>query len=122
MKFNRRLGRESDEGPGTLSKQDIVDVVKKIVALKNGKGETDDIDSLGNRRVRSVGELVENQFRIGLVRVERAVKERLNLVESENLTPQDLINAKPVSAAWSRNSLAPASCRSSWIRPIRCPR
>ncbi len=98
MKFNRRLSRESDEGPGTLSKQDIVDVMKKIVALKNGKGEIDDIDSLGNRRVRSVGELVENQFRIGLVRVERAVKERLNLVESENLTPQALINAKPVSA------------------------
>ena len=98
MKFNRRLGRESDEGPGTLSKQDIVDVMKKIVALKNGKGEIDDIDNLGNRRVRSVGELVENQFRIGLVRVERAVKERLNLAESENLTPKDLINAKPVSA------------------------
>ena len=98
MKFNRRLGRESDEGPGTLSKQDIVDVMKKMVALKNGKGEIDDIDNLGNRRVRSVGELVENQFRIGLVRVERAVKERLSLVESENLTPQDLINAKPVSA------------------------
>ena len=98
MKFNRRLGRESDEGSGILSKQDIVDVMKKIVALKNGKGEIDDIDNLGNRRVRSVGELVENQFRIGLVRVERAVKERLNLVESENLTPQDLINAKPVSA------------------------
>ncbi|WP_424947806.1 DNA-directed RNA polymerase subunit beta [Candidatus Spongiihabitans sp.] len=98
MKLNRRLGRESDEGPGTLSKQDIVDVMRKIVALKNGKGKTDDIDNLGNRRVRSVGELVENQFRIGLLRVERAVKERLNLVESENLTPQDLINAKPVSA------------------------
>ena len=98
MKLNRRLGRENDEGSGILSKQDIVDVIKKIVALKNGKGETDDIDNLGNRRVRSVGELVENQFRIGLVRVERAVKERLNLVESENLTPQDLINAKPVSA------------------------
>jgi DNA-directed RNA polymerase subunit beta len=98
MKFNRRLGRESDEGPGTLSKQDIIDVLKKIVSLKNGKGEIDDIDNLGNRRVRSVGELVENQFRIGLVRVERAVKERLNLVESENLTPQDLINAKPVAA------------------------
>ncbi len=98
MKFNRRLGRESDEGPGTLSKQDIIDVMKKIVSLKNGKGEIDDIDNLGNRRVRSVGELVENQFRIGLVRVERAVKERLNLVESENLTPQDLINAKPVAA------------------------
>ena len=98
MKFNRRLGRESDEGPGTLSKQDVVDVMRKIVSLKNGKGEIDDIDNLGNRRVRSVGELVENQFRIGLVRVERAVKERLNLVESENLTPQDLINAKPVAA------------------------
>jgi len=98
MKLNRRLGRESDEGPGTLSKQDIVDVMRKIVSLKNGKGEIDDIDNLGNRRVRSVGELVENQFRIGLVRVERAVKERLNLVESENLTPQDLINAKPVAA------------------------
>ena len=98
MKLNRRLSRESDEGPGTLSKQDIVDVMRKIVSLKNGKGEIDDIDNLGNRRVRSVGELVENQFRIGLVRVERAVKERLNLVESENLTPQDLINAKPVAA------------------------
>ncbi|MXZ81158.1 MAG: DNA-directed RNA polymerase subunit beta, partial [Gammaproteobacteria bacterium] len=98
MKLNRRLGRESDEGPGTLSKQDIVDVIRKIVALKNGKGEVDDIDNLGNRRVRSVGELVENQFRIGLVRVERAVKERLSQVESENLTPQDLINAKPVAA------------------------
>ena len=98
MKLNRRLGRESNEGPGTLSKQDIIDVMKKIVALKNGKGDIDDIDNLGNRRVRSVGELVENQFRIGLVRVERAVKERLNLVESENLTPQDLINAKPVAA------------------------
>ncbi len=98
MKLNRRLGRESDEGPGTLSKQDIVDVMRKIIYLKNGKGEVDDIDNLGNRRVRSVGEMVENQFRIGLVRVERAVKERLNLVESENLTPQDLINAKPVAA------------------------
>ena len=98
MKLNRRLSRETDEGPGTLSKQDVVDVMRKIVALKNGKGEIDDIDNLGNRRVRSVGELVENQFRIGLVRVERAVKERLNLVESENLTPQDLINAKPVAA------------------------
>ena len=87
MKFNRRIGRESDEGPGTLSKQDIIDVMKKIVSLKNGKGDIDDIDNLGNRRVRSVGELVENQFRIGLVRVERAVKERLNLVESENLNP-----------------------------------
>ncbi len=98
MKLNRRLGKPSDEGPLILHKQDIIGVMKEIVALKNGKGEVDDIDNLGNRRVRSVGELVENQFRIGLVRVERAVKERLNLVESENLKPQDLINAKPVSA------------------------
>ena len=73
-------------------------MIKVLVSLKNGQGETDDIDNLGNRRVRSVGELVENQFRIGLVRVERAVRERLSMAESENLTPQDLINAKPVSA------------------------
>ena len=98
MKLNRRLGRATDEGPGILSQHDIVDVMRTLVELKNGNGETDDIDNLGNRRVRSVGELVENQFRIGLVRVERAVKERLSMAESENLTPQDLINAKPVSA------------------------
>ncbi|MCG6871449.1 MAG: DNA-directed RNA polymerase subunit beta, partial [Gammaproteobacteria bacterium] len=98
MKFNRRLSRDSDEGPGTLSKQDIVDVMKELIALKNGEGEIDDIDNLGNRRVRSVGELVENQFRVGLVRVERAVRERLSLADIQELTPQDLINAKPVSA------------------------
>ncbi len=98
MKLNRRLGRETDEGAGVLNKEDILDVMKVIVDLKNGKGQIDDIDSLGNRRIRAVGELVENQFRIGLVRVERAVKERLNQVESDGLTPQDLINAKPVSA------------------------
>ncbi|MDH3689753.1 MAG: DNA-directed RNA polymerase subunit beta, partial [Gammaproteobacteria bacterium] len=98
MKFNRRLNRETDEGPGILSKQDIIDVVKTLIDLKNGRGEIDDIDNLGNRRVRSVGELVENQFRVGLVRVERAVKERLSIAETEGLTPQDLINAKPVSA------------------------
>ncbi|MCG6873375.1 MAG: DNA-directed RNA polymerase subunit beta, partial [Gammaproteobacteria bacterium] len=98
MKFNRRLSRETDEGPGTLSKADIVDVMKELIALKNGEGEIDDIDNLGNRRVRSVGELVENQFRVGLVRVERAVRERLSLADIQELTPQDLINAKPVSA------------------------
>jgi DNA-directed RNA polymerase subunit beta len=98
MKLNRRLGRENDEGPGILSQHDIVDVIRTLVELKNGRGGTDDIDNLGNRRVRSVGELVENQFRVGLVRVERAVRERLSMAESENLTPQDLINAKPVSA------------------------
>jgi len=98
MKFNRRLGRDDDEGPGTLSKDDIIDVMRTLIDLKNGQGEIDDIDNLGNRRVRSVGELVENQFRVGLVRVERAVRERLSVAESENLTPQELINAKPVSA------------------------
>ncbi len=98
MKFNRRLNRDSDTGEGVLSKEDIIDVMKTLIDLKNGKGDIDDIDNLGNRRVRSVGELVENQFRVGLVRVERAVRERLTLAEAEGLTPQDLINAKPVSA------------------------
>jgi DNA-directed RNA polymerase subunit beta len=98
MKFNRRVGRSTDEGPGILTKEDIIDAMKILIDLKNGKGEIDDIDHLGNRRVRSVGELAENQFRVGLVRVERAVKERLALAESEGLMPQELINAKPVSA------------------------
>lgn len=99
MKFNRRLHRDTDEGFGVLTKEDIIDVLKELINIRNGKGEIDDIDHLGNRRVRSVGEMAENQFRIGLVRVERAVKERLSLAESEGLMPQDLINAKPVSAA-----------------------
>lgn len=99
MKFNRRVGRKDDSGPGTLAKEDILAVIKTLIDIRNGIGLVDDIDHLGNRRVRSVGEMTENQFRVGLVRVERAVKERLSLVESENLMPQDLINAKPVSAA-----------------------
>ncbi len=99
MKFNRRVGREEIEGLGTLSNDDIIDVIRILVELRNGRGEIDDIDHLGNRRVRSVGELAENQFRAGLVRVERAVKERLNQAESDNLMPHDLINAKPISAA-----------------------
>ncbi|EGV31845.1 DNA-directed RNA polymerase subunit beta [Thiorhodococcus drewsii AZ1] len=122
MKFNRRLGRESEEGPGVVydgryfagrtdefSKKlyeefgdgtsDIVDALKVLVELRNGRGTVDDIDHLGNRRIRCVGEMAENQFRVGLVRVERAVKERLSLAESEGLMPQELINAKPVSAA-----------------------
>ena len=84
---------------GILSTEDIVSVIAILTELRNGRGEVDDIDHLGNRRVRSVGELAENQFRAGLVRVERAVKERLNQAESDNLMPHDLINAKPVSAA-----------------------
>ena len=99
MKFNRRVGRTELEGSSVLSNEDIIDVVKVLIDIRNGNGVVDDIDHLGNRRVRSVGEMAENQFRVGLVRVERAVKERLSLAESENLMPQELINAKPVSAA-----------------------
>ncbi|MGY0399850.1 MAG: DNA-directed RNA polymerase subunit beta, partial [Ostreibacterium sp.] len=99
MKFNRRLGRESITGSGVLSKEDIIDVLKILISIKNGDGTVDDIDHLGNRRVRSVGEMTENAFRVGLVRLERMVTERLALVESEGLGPKDLINAKPVSAA-----------------------
>jgi DNA-directed RNA polymerase subunit beta len=99
MKFNRRLGREESTGTGTLTKEDIIDVLKELISIRNGNGTVDDIDHLGNRRVRSVGEMIENQFRVGLVRVERAVKERLTLADSEGLMPQEIINAKPVSAA-----------------------
>ncbi len=121
MKFNRRLGRDSEEGPGIIydgryfsgrgdefskglvreqgETSDIIDALKVLVELRNGRGTVDDIDHLGNRRIRCVGEMAENQFRVGLVRVERAVKERLSLAESEGLMPQELINAKPVSAA-----------------------
>lgn len=99
MKFNRRVGVEEITGPSILSREDIVSVLKILVDIKNGNGNVDDIDHLGNRRIRSVGEMAENQFRVGLVRVERAVKERLSMAEADNLMPQDLINAKPVSAA-----------------------
>ena len=99
MKFNRRLGRDESEGEGTLSNDDIIDVLRTLIDIRNGNGTVDDIDHLGNRRVRCVGEMAENQFRIGLVRVERAVKERLSLAESEGLMPQEMINSKPVSAA-----------------------
>ncbi len=98
MKFNRRIGRKEITGEGILSKEDITEVLKLLINIKNGKGIVDDIDHLGNRRVRSVGEMAENQFRVGLVRVERAVKERLGLADSEGLMPQEIINAKPVSA------------------------
>ncbi|MGH8556063.1 MAG: DNA-directed RNA polymerase subunit beta [Methylococcales bacterium] len=99
MKFNRRLGREDVTGDGILNKEDIIAVLRELISIRNGNGVVDDIDHLGNRRVRSVGEMVENQFRVGLVRVERAVKERLTLADSEGLMPQEIINAKPVSAA-----------------------
>ena len=121
MKFNRRVHRDTITGPGILydfahfakrgdefskklvEKQgetsDIISVIKELCDIRNGNGQVDDIDHLGNRRVRSVGEMAENAFRIGLVRVERAVKERLTLAESEGLMPQEMINAKPVAAA-----------------------
>ena len=99
MKFNRRVGRGEITGSSVLSKEDIIDVLKVLIAIRNGDGGVDDIDHLGNRRVRSVGEMAENAFRVGLVRVERAVKERLTIAESEPLMPQEMINAKPVAAA-----------------------
>ncbi|MBN1684472.1 MAG: DNA-directed RNA polymerase subunit beta [Gammaproteobacteria bacterium] len=99
MKFNLRLGRTDEKGPTFLTKEDIVDVIKELIDIRDGRGDVDDIDHLGNRRVRSVGEMVENQFRAGLVRLERSVKERLNVAETENLMPQDLLNAKPIAAA-----------------------
>ncbi|PHQ78171.1 MAG: DNA-directed RNA polymerase subunit beta, partial [Coxiella sp. (in: Bacteria)] len=99
MKFNRRVGRTETTGSSVLTKEDIVAVLKELVSIRDGKGVVDDIDHLGNRRVRCVGEMAENQFRVGLVRVERAVKDRLSLADSENLMPQDLVNSKPVAAA-----------------------
>jgi DNA-directed RNA polymerase subunit beta len=120
MKFNRRVGRDAIVGPGILydavyfagrtdeqstrmhaelgASSDIIDALKVLIDIKNGQGSVDDIDHLGNRRIRCVGEMVENQFRVGLVRVERAVRERLALAESEGLMPQEMINAKPVTA------------------------
>ncbi|MEL6189703.1 MAG: DNA-directed RNA polymerase subunit beta, partial [Myxococcota bacterium] len=98
LKLNFKFGLEEDLDSGVLTKRDILEVVKYLIDLKNGKGERDDIDHLGNRRVRAVGELLENQYRIGLVRMERAIKERMTVQETDTLMPHDLINAKPVSA------------------------
>ncbi|MFB3063994.1 MAG: DNA-directed RNA polymerase subunit beta, partial [Gammaproteobacteria bacterium] len=99
MKFNRRVGRDHSEGSGVLNKEDIVAALRTLINIRDTNDTVDDIDHLGNRRIRSVGEMAENAFRIGLVRVERAVKERLSLAESEGLMPQEMINAKPVAAA-----------------------
>jgi len=99
MKFNRRVGRDTSTGNGVLDKDDILDVLQTLINIRNGFGTVDDIDHLGNRRVRSVGEMAENAFRVGLVRVERAVKERLTQAEADGLMPQEMINAKPVAAA-----------------------
>ena len=98
LKVNHKLGLELPLEQTTLTREDILKVVQYLIGLKNNKGEVDDIDHLGNRRVRAVGELLENQYRIGLVRMEKAIKERMSLSEIESLMPHDLINAKPVSA------------------------
>jgi DNA-directed RNA polymerase subunit beta len=99
MKLNRRLGVASETGEHVLTHDDIINVIKQLIDIKNGHDVVDDVDTLANRRVRAIGEMIENQFRIGLIRVEKAVKEGLNLAETDELTPQDLINSKPVSAA-----------------------
>ena len=99
MKFNRRIGTDAEKGISILTKEDILNVLKTLINIRNGSDVVDDIDHLGNRRIRTVGEMVENSFRVGLIRVERAVKDRLSLVETEELMPRDLINSKPVSAA-----------------------
>ncbi len=99
VKMNMRLGLDAEDTVRVLRKDDILAIVKTLVDLRDGKGEIDDIDNLGNRRVRSVGELMENQYRIGLLRMERAIKERMSSIEIDTVMPQDLINAKPAAAA-----------------------
>ncbi len=99
VKMNARLDRQSPDSVRTLRKEDILRIVKILVDLKDGRGEIDDIDHLGNRRVRSVGELMENQYRIGLLRMERAIRERMSSVDMDTVMPHDLINAKPAAAA-----------------------
>ncbi|HKI51677.1 MAG TPA: DNA-directed RNA polymerase subunit beta, partial [Geothermobacteraceae bacterium] len=98
LKLNYKLGLETPLEHSTLTKEDILEVVRYLIDLRNGKGAIDDIDHLGNRRVRAVGELLENQYRVGLVRMERAIKERMSLQEADSLMPHDLVNSKPVSA------------------------
>ncbi|SDG54831.1 DNA-directed RNA polymerase subunit beta [Limimonas halophila] len=99
VKMNARLGFETDDSLRTLRKEDILEILKTLLELKDGRGEVDDIDHLGNRRVRAVGELMENQYRLGLVRMERAIRERMGSVEIDSVMPNDLINAKPAAAA-----------------------
>ncbi len=99
VKMNMRLDLDAEDTVRTLRREDMIAVVKALVDLRDGKGEVDDIDHLGNRRVRSVGELMENQYRVGLLRMERAIKERMSSVDIDTIMPQDLINAKPAAAA-----------------------
>ncbi|QCI27039.1 DNA-directed RNA polymerase subunit beta [Buchnera aphidicola] len=98
MKFNNILSIKNNKNENVLSKKDIIAVIKRLIDIRDGRGTIDDIDHLGNRRIRSIGEMIENQFRIGLIRVERTIKERLSLGDLESLMPQDIINSKPISA------------------------
>src|SRR6202007_1995135 len=98
VKMNARLGFQTDDQVRVLRKEDVLAILKVLVELKDGRGEIDDIDHLGNRRVRSVGELMENQYRVGLLRMARAIRERMSSVEIDTVMPHDLINAKPAAA------------------------
>ncbi len=121
VKMNMRLDLQCEDTVRILRKDDILAVIRELLELRDGRGEIDDIDNLGNRRVRSVGELMENQYRVGLLRMERAIKERMSSVEIDTVMPQDLINAKPAGPRCASSS-APRSCPSSWTRPIRSRR
>lgn len=122
--MNVALDIPFEEAPDTLRTlraDDVLRIVKRLVELRDGKGEVDDIDHLGNRRVRSVGELMENQYRMGLLRMERAIRERMSSEVLANVKPQDLVNAKPIAAVIREFSVL-HSCRSLWIKTIRCPK
>ena len=116
-----RLNLDTPDDHGTLTKDDIANVLRTIVDLRDGKGDIDDIDNLGNRRVRSVGELMENQFRIGLLRMERAIKERMSSIDIDAVMPQDIINAKPIAAS-IREFLVPLSYHNLWIKQTLFPK
>ena len=122
VKLNMRLDLDAEDTVTTLRKEDIVAVVKTLVDLKDGKGEIDDIDNLGNRRVRSVGELLENQYRVGLLRMERAVKERMSLGRRLDRHAQRPDQRQAGGGRGARILRLVAARRSSWTRPTRSPK
>ena len=122
VKMNMRLGMDAPDTQRVLRREDILKTVKTLCELKDGRGQIDDIDNLGNRRVRSVGELMENQYRVGLLRMERAIRERMGSVDIDTVMPHDLINAKPAAAAVREFFGSSQLSRSSWTRPTRCPK